>query len=612
MPGSLGVVEMHPVAPHVPGPVPSDASAAPLVEAAGSATRLRAWAPLVAVLALAAPPLFAHLGEPALWEDEGDTAVFARAIVRSGLPVAWDGQTLSDSDFGGRLVRFGGELVMVGTPWLCYYATAASFALFGETRAAARLPFALAGLATVALLYTGVRRVTGDRRAALAAALLLASSAQFLLFTRDSRHYALNMLLTLAVLGAFLRLRERPRSPWFAASAVLLFHAQILPALACVAACGALATLHPGFRDLRRPFAASLPWIAAGTVPWLWISWRETGENWTALGALAELPARTSQLGLESLVAVPWLGWAAFLPLVRRRLGPGDRRLLALAAAFVAAVFALAPLALSSTLLSVLGLRYVCGLLPVAAGASGVLVARASGGSRALLAAGIALFGLTHLAGGALPWLALGESRTLGSRVYANVPRETSWKLWNLELWALLRGLGRPDPGTAARLAGWLREHAAPGEPFVTNYSWDNVAFETGLPVRMLVSDDAPVRAAARAAGIPETAFSLDGVAWVVWRHGLPGLQGWTLPRIRAELAAQGAALTARARFPETQWENRPELAWHRFPGVGYPFAPGRLGSAGMRYRDAVIYRVVRPARAEPSTPPERAAEGAP
>lgn len=586
---------MSPVAPHARGPGGRLEASAPARSASGVAAR-RASAVLVAVLALAAYPLFAYLGEPALWEDEGDTAVFASSIVRSGLPLAFDGRTFSDCDFGRRVIPFGDNFLMVGTPWLSFYATAASFALLGESRLAARLPFALAALATLALLYHLVRSATGDRRAALAAAVLLLCSTQFLLYAREARHYAFNMLLTLAVFAAFLRLRERPRSPWFAASAVLLFHAQILPAVVCVGACGALANAHPGFRSLRGPFWRSLPWIVAGTAPWLLLSWRETGTNWSAPTAPAELPLRLGQLAIESWVAIPWIGWALGIPLLWRRFSRQDREWLALAGAFVAAVFALTPVALSTTLLGMLGLRYVCGLLPVAAGVSGLLVARASGGSRAGLAAGLALFGLTHLPGTAFPALWLGESRPLaGTGLHANVQRTTVGKLVNLELWAFVQGLGRPDPGTSAVVAAWLRAHARPGEVLVTNYSWDNLYFETRLPQGLLLPPGTPGHEAGRAAGLPSYVFGVDRADWVVWRHGLAPNPGYSLERIREELAARGAQLEPRASFKETQWENRPELAWHRFPRVGYPFAPRRLGPAGIRYPDAVAYRVVWP-----------------
>jgi 4-amino-4-deoxy-L-arabinose transferase-like glycosyltransferase len=127
----------------------------------------RRSAPRLGVLAVAAHLIFFDLGGPWLREDEGDTAAFARNIVATGLPTAWDGRTLLDSDYGFRVVPrlFGHELVMVGTPWLPLYATAASFAFFGESNAAARLPFAITSFASIALLYLLVLRATRCTRA---------------------------------------------------------------------------------------------------------------------------------------------------------------------------------------------------------------------------------------------------------------------------------------------------------------------------------------------------------------------------------------------------------------------------------------------------------------
>lgn len=100
------VVEMLPAAPHAPGPLqpepgPSpDARSQDVHPAAAPRAAFRSCAPLVAVLALAVYPLPAHLDQRVLWEDEGETAVFARAIVASRLRLAWDGRTPSDGDSG--------------------------------------------------------------------------------------------------------------------------------------------------------------------------------------------------------------------------------------------------------------------------------------------------------------------------------------------------------------------------------------------------------------------------------------------------------------------------------------------------------------------------------
>ncbi len=115
-------------------------------------------------------------------------------------------------------------------PPLLYWLNAASMHLFGLNEFAARLPSALCGLATVLTTYI-VARYLYDRRTALISALILATSAGFVL---QSRIILTDMLLTFcltAALGAFIvaasqeKHRNRP-APWyifylFAALAVL-------------------------------------------------------------------------------------------------------------------------------------------------------------------------------------------------------------------------------------------------------------------------------------------------------------------------------------------------------------------------------------------------------
>jgi hypothetical protein len=60
---------------------------------------------------------------------------------------------------------------------------------------------------------------------------------------------------------------------------------------------------------------------------------------------------------------------------------------------------------------------------------------------------------------------------------------------------------------------------------------------------------------------------------------------------VRAALAARGARLEEVATFPETLWENRPELYWHRFPKAGHPFATRAL-AAGPLYSPARLFRI--------------------
>jgi len=556
-------------------------------------TRIRRSAPLLALLSAAALLVFVDLGGPLLWEDEADTALFARSILEFGVPRAWDGRTFVDSDDGFRVAPkvFGQPLVMVGTPWLPYYAAAASFALFGESEWAARLPFALAALGTVALLYHLVLRETGSTRAAFAAALLLLASAQFQLYARESRSYALNMLFTTAILWGFGRLGARRRDPWLVVAAVLLFHVQVLPVALALGACAAVAVLSPAARPSLRPLLVRIPVIAACTLPWLAIAWSAVGTNWAPLQLGAQLPRRLLQLVAEASVSVPFLGLAVGLPLVWRHFSAGEHRVVRLCLAWLAICALLVPFVLSEDLLVVVGLRYVCGILPVAAALTGVLVARASGERRWLHALLVALFAATHLAGGALPWLALGETQRIAG-VTVPVPRAPADKLLNEQWWDFARGLGRRDPGTLAPVVDLLRREAGPDDVVLTNFGWDGLYYYTDLRLGFRVSPNAPISRDPAIRTLPAYVFGLADADWVVWRGGAGPLLGLPLTRLRTELERRGAALELVTTLPETLWENRPELAWHRFPDVGYPFAPNRTAVRGTDYPDAQIFRV--------------------
>lgn len=553
------------------------------------AAMIRRHRGLLAVLLLACPLLLANLGAPLLWSDEADTAVFARSIVRSGLPRAWDGTTFTDSDSGRRLAS---NLVMVGTPWVPYYVTAASFALLGESTFAARLPFAAAGLATIALLYVVMLRATGDRRAALAASLLLVASVQFLLYARECRHYALNMLLGLALLLAFLRLGERRAGAGLVTAAVLLYHCHPLPAGASLAGLGALTLVHPRFRAQRGAFWKRVPIILALTLPWMLVSWSGWSENSSLLSRLDEVPGRYGQFAVVTSAAVPWLGWLLLAPLAWRWLGPGDRTLLAVAGALLGSYAILTPLLLDALQLWDYGLRYACGMLPLAAGVTGVLATRAARGRPFVLGAILVVLGLTHIGGNALPWCFGRERYPAEASVRPHVPRGLVAKLVRTEWIGFTRALWEVSPGTDTSIVQFLRARAAPGDVVITNYAWEPLYFHTGLPQGLKVLPEYGIHAAARRAGLPAYVFGVEGARWLVWRWPWEGYQGYAFRKVLRALQIGGATVEEVASFPDTIWENRPELPFHRFPGIGYVY-PGEVESAGAGRRlDAVIYRI--------------------
>jgi hypothetical protein len=161
-----------------------------------------------ALAALASFLVFPHLGTQALWQDEGQTAVVAQNVLRTGLPLASDGKNLVSIFSDRRDIRDG---IYIWQPFAPVYAAAASMAIAGQNAAGARLPFALAFVLLVGLTYWIVLYWGDNRQAALVTATLMAGSVVLLLHARQCRYYVLAPLLNLLIVHAYLLLRVKPR-----------------------------------------------------------------------------------------------------------------------------------------------------------------------------------------------------------------------------------------------------------------------------------------------------------------------------------------------------------------------------------------------------------------
>ena len=167
----------------------------------GSGGWLRDLLILAVVLGI---PFFQYLGGlPLMDPDEGRYAEIPREMLERGDLIT---PTLN-------YVKYFEK------PPLLYWINAASLKLFGQNEFAARFPSALCGLLTVLATYVIARKLYG-RRAALLSALILGTSAGFVL---QSRIILTDMLLTFcltAALGSFIVAagREGRRSralPWY-------------------------------------------------------------------------------------------------------------------------------------------------------------------------------------------------------------------------------------------------------------------------------------------------------------------------------------------------------------------------------------------------------------
>ena len=326
------------------------------------------WLTLAAVLLAASVLLLANLGDQRLWQDEAETALVSGTILTHGIPLGSDGRNSFSQELGQ---DYGKGQVSLRHPWLAYYVLAGCFAALGRSTLAARLPFALFGIATVVLACVFATSLWRSRRAGLLAALILLLNVPFLLLARQCRYYAPDMFFALLALHAYCRLLERRRLAGvvFALSAILLFHTQYVHYAALLAAVGVHALLF--HRDRLRPVLiaagvtvlANAPWIAWFAAMGRFVGARSDVGPRTFSFAWAYLQEVDRYIFPALLLLVPLLLWlyAGNVRPKRRLLGPGAGSRLALLLLFVAAILAAACLTSAYPFF-----RYVAPAIPVA------------------------------------------------------------------------------------------------------------------------------------------------------------------------------------------------------------------------------------------------------
>jgi hypothetical protein len=158
-------------------------------------SRLRSHALPLITLILAALLLFARLGHNALWSDEANAALIAKGVWLTGD---------TSAVVGDNIVAYRNGAELVGTmerymPPLQYYLAAPFVAAGGTSAVAARLPFALCGLASIALMLHWARRQGADGLTQVLLAMGILGNVSLFLFCRQCRYYAPAMLATLAI-----------------------------------------------------------------------------------------------------------------------------------------------------------------------------------------------------------------------------------------------------------------------------------------------------------------------------------------------------------------------------------------------------------------------------
>jgi len=498
--------------------------------------------------------LFCRLDDAYLWQDEAETALVSQHLLAYGLPLSTDG-THWVQQAPEAFVEFTSDYIWIYHSWLQYFLTASAFALLGSTTLAARVLFALTGLATLLFFYHFLRRWLGpSERIARVGSLLLVLCIPFVLLMRQDRYYALAALFTLLTLDAYLQLRAGMpiATPYFILSAVLLYHSHygaFFPTVAALVVHWAL--WRPAGQTGR--FVLALAASSALVLPWaLFMRVLARGQAFRLdrfLGTLGQYLLDITGWVLPALVLV-------MLCIAWLRRSKGDALALDPAQASFCELATLVTLAnilvlAASAAFDWVFFRYIVHLIPLLvcmlAIAVVLVLKRWPLAGYAMLAV-LALSNGLHILPYALPGLSALNPVSLWPESAAFQALGDVWSRaghFRSDLWMYAQELTHAYVGPNEGLVAYLAEHASPGQSLLVNYEDLPLMFYTplrvsgGLGAHGLDSDTQP--------------------DWIVDRRFGPYRDQL------ASIVAQGPYERIELPYPDIRWENRPEPGSHHY-----------------------------------------------
>jgi hypothetical protein len=290
---------------------------------------------LLVLSSLVAVSVLRHLSYPLLWNDEAETVVYGDRILDYGYPKVHDGRNviyelLAPLEVGVKKANDA----YIGSTWGQYYFAAPGAAWARgtddpwEKTLKVRLPFALAGLAGLVVLFLAATAgwvSSVDRRLQLASlfALLVLLSTSLVLHLREARHYPLVVLLVGSCLLVHIRRTALGRMGFRAYLAgqtvllLLLFNVFSLPFFGLVGGFGLERLLFFFRRD--EPVRLRLARLAADLAPILssaallvpvWFYF----ETFRIAAALSEAPVRFTRTEHLAALLKYLLGYSTLLP----------------------------------------------------------------------------------------------------------------------------------------------------------------------------------------------------------------------------------------------------------------------------------------------------------
>jgi hypothetical protein len=268
---------------------------------------------LCSIFAVIAAAYMFNLDRPLPWNDEAETMVVSRSLVKYPVPTADDGRNVLIFENCAQLNR---DLVSKKIPWVQYYTAAVSESLFGSTAAGLRMLFALAGALAFFPLLPLLRPYFPH--APLIAALILLNP-QVILFQRNARYYPLLILTYCLLLVTLFGEKIHPRFRAVCLAAVFIVFFQVHP----LAAFGSWLTFSLYYALEYRGNAWSV-WFCGtlGLVGWIgWYVWLgpslSGGSEVYRASHLIALPIHMFRDGfLGSAIGVMDLDFINLLPLL--------------------------------------------------------------------------------------------------------------------------------------------------------------------------------------------------------------------------------------------------------------------------------------------------------
>ncbi len=519
---------------------------------------------LILLCAVAGFVILPNLGDRCLWQDEAESGLLGRTILRTGLPTAWDGRQLVTAVYGAELTD---SMLWRWHSWGAFYLSALGMAFAGPTPFGARLPSALLGCLSVGLTYVVARRMVRDRWTACIAAVLLLTSVQYLLMMRQARYHGMVAVTALIAVWGYLDLPSRRGLAALSLGMALLFHGNYV-ACACIGlGLGIHAIIWRRYWDIWLRLAIAGAVTAALATPWVLavdlLSRRGTldavGYHRDPLGkGLLKQVFVMNQFVCPLVVAFALAMWA-------RRGQLRVRGAYGLVACMAVPVMTVVPVLLWA------GPRYIIHMFPLGA----IVVAAAI---REVYVRNDALGNFIAIVVGAtnlLPSLLSGiMPESVGAKAldndFATGPAAIRQAMLKSEWAGYVQELRQPFVGPNEAIARLLMRHGRPDDLVYSTFGQAPIMFTTGRRCAGLLKESARSRPGWNK--LPDYLFNRDAARWLVIRPAWQPLEGYgpIVERWRERARSTGARLIAHPlKVADIGWGNRPEIRYHYFTSPG-------------------------------------------